>query len=126
MKSHRREEILRAAERLFREHGAGKTTVGDIARESGIGVGTVYLEFQSKDSIVTALSDSRHHRVVEAMQTVACEEPSLCLERILEERVRVFFALAAEGAHACDFVLCRSAQSGVGHFSQAESELLEG
>ncbi|MGE0320766.1 MAG: TetR/AcrR family transcriptional regulator [Polyangiaceae bacterium] len=125
MKSERREEILRAAERLFREHGAGKTTVGDIAREVGIGVGTVYLEFQSKDAIVAALSNSRHDRVVQAMLAVSCEEPALCLERILEERVRVFFALASEGTHACDFVLCQSAQAGVGHFSEAESGLLE-
>lgn len=125
MKAERRVEILQAADRLFREHGAGKTTIGDIARDAGIGVGSVYLEFPSKDAIIAALSESRHGRVVRAMQEAMCREPSVCLERILERRVRVFFMLASEGAHACEFVLCESAQAGVGHFSRAEAALLE-
>ncbi len=125
MNADRRLEILNAAGRLFRDNGASKTTIGDIAREVGIGVGTVYLEFPSKEAIVVALSEARHLTVVRAMEAATSDDPAECFERILEERVRVFFRLAAEGAHACDFVLCPSAQVGVGHFSSEESKLLE-
>jgi hypothetical protein len=52
----RRQTILAAAERLLRHYGPGKTTIAEIAREADVGVGTVYLEFSSKDAILEALS----------------------------------------------------------------------
>src|SRR5512139_3461660 len=67
----RRGGILEAAEKLFRHYGPHKTTIGDIAREAGIGVGSIYLEFCSKDDIVAELSGRRHHRVLSAMQRAA-------------------------------------------------------
>jgi len=65
----RREQILQAAERLLQHYGPQKTTVADVAREAGIGVGSVYLEFPSKEAIVEALSRARYEAVLEAMRT---------------------------------------------------------
>ena len=62
--SRRSDQILDAAERLLRHYGRNKTTVSDIAREAGIAVGSVYLEFETKDAIVAALSLDHAQRTV--------------------------------------------------------------
>ena len=64
----RRQLVLQTAARLLRHYGPMKTTIADIAREAGIGVGSVYLEFCSKDDIVEALSSDGHGRVIAAMR----------------------------------------------------------
>ena len=67
----RRVLILQAAERLLGHYGLQKTTVADIAREAKIGVGTVYLEFNSKDAIISELSDAKYRHVLRAMRRAA-------------------------------------------------------
>lgn len=47
----RREDILKIAQKLFRENGYEKTTVDDIAHHAGISKGSVYLEFKTKEDI---------------------------------------------------------------------------
>lgn len=49
--------ILDAAERLLVRYGYKKMTVDDIAREVGIGKGTIYLHFNSKEEIALARID---------------------------------------------------------------------
>jgi AcrR family transcriptional regulator len=108
----RRELILQAADRLLRHYGAGKTTVADVAREAGVGVGSVYLEFPSKDAIVEALSRTRHRAVLDAMHAAASTAGRPFPERltaVFEARLRAYLAIADEGAHACDLVHCVSA-----------------
>lgn len=50
-------EILRAARRLFAEHGFASTSVQQIAEESGVAVQTIYSSVGSKSALVLALSD---------------------------------------------------------------------
>ena len=52
-----RREILRAARRLFAEHGFASTSVQQIAEESGVAVQTIYSSVGSKSALVLALSD---------------------------------------------------------------------
>jgi AcrR family transcriptional regulator len=52
-----RREILRAARRLFAEHGYANTSVQQIAEESGVAVQTVYSSVGSKAALVLALND---------------------------------------------------------------------
>lgn len=61
-----RERILDAAERLLGRYGYRKMTVDDLAAEAGIGKGTVYLSFPSKEEVVLGTVD----RIVDA----ACDE----------------------------------------------------
>lgn len=107
----RREKLLEVADRLFRHYGPQKTTMADVAREAGIGVGTVYLEFPSKDALVEALSRRRYKAVLDAM-TLASEESgaraSDRLAAVLTARGIGFLAMADEGAHACDLLHCGS------------------
>lgn len=49
----KREGILLAAMELFREKGFASTRIIDIAEKAGIGKGTVYAYFQSKDEIIS-------------------------------------------------------------------------
>jgi len=51
----RKLSILEAAHKLFSHYGFEKTTIEDIAKEAGPGKGTIYLEFDSKDSILMAI-----------------------------------------------------------------------
>lgn len=51
----RREQILSNAESLFGTYGFNKTQVYDIARSTGIAIGTVYLYFENKKEILHEL-----------------------------------------------------------------------
>lgn len=130
MEDARRRTILDAAARLFRHYGHAKTTMAEIAREAGIGVGTVYLVFPSKEAIVEELSSSAHVRVLQAMRKVADARAgdsfSERLTGVLEARVATFQSLAAEGQHACELVHCKAASVEGAHarFDAAEHALL--
>ncbi len=105
----RRELILSTSNRLFRHYGFAKTTIADIARESKVAVGTVYLEFDSKELILEALSVRAHGRVLEAMTTAAvAKQLEDRFTRAVEARTNAFLELHGEGHHACELVFCGS------------------
>jgi AcrR family transcriptional regulator len=101
----RRHELLRAAERLLRHYGVGKTTVADIAREAGVSVGAVYLEFSSKDDIVKALSGRCYAQVVELMQAALRGRGSFAerLTEFFDQRLEAFLG-SCEGQHGHELV----------------------
>lgn len=51
----RQKQILEAAITQFAQHGFQATRMEDIARESGLSKGALYLYYQSKDAIIAAL-----------------------------------------------------------------------
>jgi len=107
----RRRQILEAAERLLRHYGTQKTTIAEIAREAAVGVGTVYLEFPSKDAIVEALTSVRHAKVLAAMSAAASRGAKSFAERfsaVMDARAEAYLALSDEGMHARDLVHCVS------------------
>lgn len=109
--SDRRQRILRATERLLHRYGLAKTTIADIAREAEIAVGTVYLDFASKDAILSELSTDQHRSVLEAMRAAAAQEGRPYRDRLralFDARAAAFLDLADAGVHACDLLHCRS------------------
>lgn len=107
----RRSEILRAAERLIQRYGPSKTTIADVAREADVAVGSVYLEFASKDALIEELSASRYRAVLEAMRAAGAIDSRPYRDRLramLDARVDAFLKLADQGAHACDLLHCKS------------------
>jgi len=122
----RRERILGAAERLFRHYGPSKTTVADIARACGIGVGSVYLDFSSKESILVALAARRADEIVERMQRAVdgLESPEERVARMLVARVEAFLDMAEDGAHACDLVRCSVSKQEAPGFGPSAREVL--
>jgi AcrR family transcriptional regulator len=63
-----RQRILRAAAEVFTQRGLD-ATLDDVARQAGVGVGTVYRRFPDKESLVTELFKDR----IDAMVSVAEE-----------------------------------------------------
>jgi AcrR family transcriptional regulator len=53
-----RQRILRAAAEVFTTRGL-QATLDDVAREAGVGVGTVYRRFPDKESLAEALFEER-------------------------------------------------------------------
>lgn len=103
----RRRQILTAAERLLNHYGAHKTTVADIARAAKIGVGTVYLEFSSKDAIIGELSHARHRAVLERMEEAAqgaFDNVEQGLRAMLDARLDALLLSIEGGPHAVDLV----------------------
>jgi len=113
----RRKKILRSAEELLKHYGYAKTTVADIARQAGVGVGTVYLEFPSKDDIVAALAEHRHGTVLEALRRAANSGGSYAdrLVTMLDERVAHFERYTHQGQHGRDMVTCGCPAVGMVH-----------
>ena len=70
-----RRRILDAAAELFAEKGLS-VGLDEIARHAGVGVGTAYRRFASKDELVEALFEQRISQVAElAEQALEVEDP---------------------------------------------------
>ena len=66
-----REAILDAGERLLAGHGYKKMTIDDLAREVGIGKGSVYLHFTSKEEIALSHVDRIVERLKEQLKIIS-------------------------------------------------------
>ena len=51
----KRKNIIEAAKQLFNQYGYEKVTVDQIAKQAGMGKGTVYTEFRNKQEIMTTV-----------------------------------------------------------------------
>ena len=63
--SNRRQRLLDSAGSLFSRWGFDKTSMDDIARETGISKGAVYLEFPNKDALFKAVLHWEFARYIE-------------------------------------------------------------
>ncbi|MBS1724543.1 MAG: TetR/AcrR family transcriptional regulator [Armatimonadetes bacterium] len=70
------DEIVDVADALFERYGYQKTTVDEIAREAGIGKGTVYLHFASKEEIGIAWVDRLHQTLIERLRAISAANGS--------------------------------------------------
>jgi AcrR family transcriptional regulator len=88
-----RDLILDAADRLLARYGYKKMTVDDLAQEVGIGKGTIYLHFRSKEEIVLSHVDRIVDRVLERLNVVAQSDaaPAAKLREMLVARVMLRF-----------------------------------
>jgi len=81
--------ILDAADRLLARYGYRKMTIDDLAQEVGIGKGTIYLRFKSKQEIVLATVDRIVESVLKEMRSLTDSplSPTEKLRRMLLFRV---------------------------------------
>lgn len=91
--SGREDLILDAADQLLARFGYKKMTVEDIAREAGIGKGTVYLHFPSKQEVVLSHVDRIVRRLIVQLQAIADNDspPPDQLQEVLRLRVMLRF-----------------------------------
>lgn len=66
-----RDKIVCAARRRFYTHGFGSTSLGDLARASGVPKGNFYYHFRSKDDVLRAVIDARRQDITAALKTWA-------------------------------------------------------
>ncbi len=68
-----RAKVLAAAAAVFGESGL-ESQVEDIARRAGVGVGTVYRHFPTKDALVTALAEAHFDRLADTMEAAMAQD----------------------------------------------------
>jgi AcrR family transcriptional regulator len=66
-----RDLILDAVDALLSKYGYGKMTIEDVAKQVGIGKGTIYLHFPSKEELVLAHIDRIAETVIRKLQELA-------------------------------------------------------
>ena len=102
-----RDALLDATDRLLARYGYRKMTIDDLAREVGIGKGSVYLHFSSKEEIVLSHID----RIIDRLKTR--------LRAIAEKRTGADVRL-------CDMLVERVEYrfDSVQHYSQSLNDML--
>lgn len=68
-----RAKVLDAAEAVFAAKGTGAPTE-EVARAAGVGVGTVFRHFPTKEALLEAVLYARLHRFVDEAETVVAQD----------------------------------------------------
>src|ERR1041384_8186465 len=99
-----RDLLLDAADRLLARFGYRKMTMDDLAREAGIGKGTIYLYSPSKQEVALCWIARIIPRLVEQLRAAASEPlpPAERLRRMLLTRVLFLFDTAQPHYHIFD------------------------
>jgi AcrR family transcriptional regulator len=102
-----RDAILDAAERLLARYGYQKMTMDDLAREAGIGKGTTYLYFPSKQEVALCSIDRIVDRLLEQLRTVAQSDgaPAVKVRNMLVTRVLFRFDSVKDYSQGLDDML---------------------
>jgi AcrR family transcriptional regulator len=86
-----KDSILDATDRLLARFGYRKMTVEDIAAEAGIGKGTIYLHFSSKEEVVLSHVDRIVDRLKERLREIARSDATAANQLQLMLLTRVLF-----------------------------------
>ena len=88
-----RDRILDAADELLARFGYRKMTIDDLARRAGIGKGSIYLHFRSKQEVALSTVDRIVDQVVDRLREIATEDSPVesRLRRMLLARVLIRF-----------------------------------
>jgi AcrR family transcriptional regulator len=84
-----REKVLQAARKVMARKGLD-AQMEEIARRAGVGVGTVYRHFPTKDELVEALAGARFERLAElAHEALEKDEPWPAFEQFMRSAARI-------------------------------------
>jgi AcrR family transcriptional regulator len=86
----RKSQILNAAEEVFTEKGFDQARMEDIADQTGLSKGTLYLYFKSKDDLIIAILDRLFQREFGQMEklVVADRTARACVEEFTDLATR--------------------------------------
>lgn len=118
-----RARVLAAARIEFAEHGLD-ALIPDVAARAGVGKGTVYRHFPTKEALVQALLDDYWRHLEEMLeQSLANDNPWEGFTTL----IRGIFAIKDEHRAACDILMASTAQRPKpplsGHLHEALHEL---
>lgn len=85
----KRERIRKAAAELFATRPFHKVRLDDVAAAAGVGKGTLYVYFESKEALFTAVVFERFARLVNTLESDLSDEPDAAsaLSRIVADLV---------------------------------------
>ncbi len=86
-------ELVAAAERVLAAKGYHGAKVADIAREAGVGVGTFYLYYPTKEAVFLELVEEAASQLKAQMQEASSEASNPA--DVSRRRIEVFFHFAA-------------------------------
>jgi len=121
----KRSRIVDTAARLVQEQGFSRTSLADIARESGVPLGNLYYYFKTKDAIGEALIEkmSAAHDATRTMWDVELEP---------KERIEAFIQATIDNREnrarrGCSFgTLCTELHKEPGPLAERAAKLFEG
>jgi AcrR family transcriptional regulator len=90
----RREEILKAAERVFAEKGFHSSTVAEIAKEAEFAIGTLYQFFQNKEDLYYTMMIEKFDLLYSTLRTEV-NKSKKCVEK-LKLLVEAMFSFVEE------------------------------
>ena len=90
-KEERRQSILRAAREVFFEHGFHGATVDDVAEQAEVSKGTVYLYFESKETILAHLLLGGLGELIQELERAYAMGDSLPADERLRRLGRSYF-----------------------------------
>jgi len=93
-KARRQQEILEAAKEVFFEKGIHRTTVDDVAAQAEVSKGTVYLYFQSKESILAHLLLEGLAILLSQLEAAYAPQEPLSTEKRLRQLVEAYWQFA--------------------------------
>jgi len=93
-KQRTRQDILRAAEKVLADKGLFDAKIADIAEAADIGVGTVYLHFETKEALTEAVVEDTVTRLKDTIDRARAQVDSVI------EQVRVSTRALCRFAHA--------------------------
>jgi AcrR family transcriptional regulator len=92
-----RERVLVIAQQVFAAEGLA-VPIDEIAKRAGVGIGTVYRHFPTKEALFTAIVEERIERLIEVVTNMAdTAKPGPAFFGVLDRMLE-------DGAHKKDFV----------------------
>ena len=106
----KRESILSAAQVQFSRYGFRRTSMADIAKETGVSRASLYSYFENKEEIFRSLAASLHERSLAEAENdlkgnaTGFEEAGIAtrVQAALLARIAPFLALVAESPHGSE------------------------
>lgn len=103
-KEERRNEILDAAQRLFHENPEGFGSMDALAEAAGVGKGTLYLYFRSKEEVLVALHERNAGQFFQTLLERVENDPAFDLDTMITfvtERLLASPVFARVGSIVC-------------------------
>ena len=79
-----KEQLLQEAKRQIAERGYAQTTIRSIAAGCGVGVGTVYNYFQSKEMLIATFMYEEWKKYLEEMSMLSQGDPKIFLKGVYD------------------------------------------
>lgn len=103
-----RQKILDAAEQRLWHYGFKKTTIDEIASDAGVGKGTVYLHFQSKEDVAIAIMSQYKAQSLSAIADIARDPdkaPVVKLKEMLRQPLMDAYRKCLESPASLEFII---------------------